>query len=72
MKLRTRPAEILVSNWGVKDTAAFDINSNFTAKSQNCFRSGGFLLVKLQKLQNRENTNRMTQSAQNSIGSAFH
>ena len=56
-ELGTWPACILVSSWGVKDTAPFDIN--FTTKSQNCFWSGCFLLVWLQKLQNPENMNTM-------------
>ena len=67
-------ADILVSSWGIKDTAAF----GFTTKFQHCFRigggggGGGILLVWLQKLQNPVNMKRMTQSAQSLVGSAFH
>ena len=42
-ELRTRPADILVSSWGVKDTAAFDITVT-SPLSPKIVQKWGFLL----------------------------
>ena len=68
-ELRTRPADILVSNWGVKDTAAFDITVTSSLSPKIVPEAGISAGVAAKAA---ESTNKMTQSAQNSVGSAFH
>eukprot|EP00731_Ephydatia_muelleri_P011422 Em0006g316a len=71
-ELRTRPADILVSSWGVKDTAAFDITVTSPLSPKIVSEAGvsAGVAEKLQK--NQENMNKMTQSVQSLVGSAFH
>ena len=71
-ELRTRPADILVSSSGVKDTAAFDITVTSPLSPKIVSEAGvsAGVAEKLQK--NQENMNKMTQSVQSLVGSTFH
>ena len=61
-----------MSSWGVKDTAAFDITVTSPLSPKIVSEAGvsAGVAEKLQK--NQENMNKMTQSVQSLVGSAFH
>ena len=64
IKLRTWPADILVSSWRIKDTAAFDITVTSPLSPK--------IVSKVVMLQNHVNIKTMTQCAKVLVGSAFH
>ena len=68
---RTRPADILVTNWDYGTSAAFDITVTSPLNSPNMLEAGMYQGVQLSQ-QNTESTQKMILSVLSWAGDAYH